>query len=356
MSRTRLLRQLAQWRNELPNIVPHYAVKSNNDRQLLKWLLAEGSSFDCASPREIHQVLRIGARPDQIIYANPCKSHDDIRTAMQLGISTTVVDSPEEVQKLLEAGYGGDKAHPRNILIRLKVPDAASAQPFSRKFGAPFNWIPDILDIIRSRPGIHHAGWSFHVGSLCNQPRQFRSAIEHCALADAIATDCGGNPASIVDIGGGFIPDPELFADAAAEIRDSQCLFPKTTRWIGEPGRFLSSPVATLHVSVIGVKRRADGGHIYTIDDSVYSSFSNIPFDGQKPVYELLAADAASRPRVKATLFGRTCDSADCLADNIELPQLRVGDVLQVRNMGAYTSVSASFFNGFDPARREYQT
>jgi ornithine decarboxylase len=306
---------------------------------LLKWIHQEGVRFDCASPTEIRQVLKAGATPDHIIYANPCKSLEDITTAKQLSISTTVVDSPEEVQKLLEAGYEG------NTLIRLKVPDAASAIPFSRKFGAPISWVSDILHAL-CRTKIRHTGWSFHVGSLCKDPRQYRAAIEVCAEAAAIA----GREPEIVDIGGGFMP--ETFAAAAAEIRPAQALFPKT-KWIAEPGRFISSPVATLYVKVIGAKR-GQSTRIYTIDDSVYGTFGNIPFDQQKPIYTLLAPDASSRPRVPATLFGRTCDSADCLADEIDLPELRVGDVLEVRNMGAYTNVSASCFNGFPMAEHSY--
>jgi diaminopimelate decarboxylase len=315
-------------------------VKSNNDDRLLKWLHQEGARFDCASPKEIQQALSAGANPRHILYANPCKSLTDVKTAKQLGISTTVVDSPEEVQKLLEAGYRG------STLIRLKVPDAASAMPFSRKFGAPLSWLPDIFYALKGQDKIRHIGWSFHVGSICNDPNQYRTAIEMCAEASSQSQ----TQASVVDIGGGFIPDPEKFAAAAAAIRDSQALFPDTTKWIAEPGRFFSSSVATLYVTVIGTK----GGKIYTINDSVYGSFSNIPFDGQRPTYRLIAANADQRPRVRATLFGHTCDSADCLAEDIDLPELRVGDLLEVPNMGAYTLVSASMFNGFPLAERHY--
>jgi len=263
---------------------------------------------------------------------------------MQLGASTTVVDSPEEVQKLLEARWSGA------VLIRLKVSDAGSAQPFSRKFGTPITWVPEVLEMIRGT-SLKHTGWSFHVGSLCNQPNQFSQAIELCAEADAIAK----KTAQIIDIGGGFHPDPATFRAAAIEIRNAQRLFPTQTKWIGEPGRFLSAPVVTLRVKVIGVKSRHDrSGWIYTVDESVYGSFSNIPFDGQKPAYHLLSHDAAQRPRVRATLFGRTCDSADCLADDIELPELQVGDILEVPNMGAYTTVSSSYFNGFSKPKRIY--
>ena len=175
-----------------------------------------------------------------------------------------------------------------------------------------------------------------------------------CAEADAIAK----TTADIVDIGGGFIAEPALFEAAAAAIRKSQALFSTKTQWISEPGRFLSGPVVTLTVSVIGRKRRQDmsGGWVYTLDESVYGSFSNIPFDGQRPTYRLMVSDEElkNRPVSSAMLFGHTCDSADCLAENIALPELRVGDVLEVADMGAYTSVSASHFNGFPMPSRSY--
>ena len=162
-----------------------------------------------------------------------------------------------------------------------------------------------------------------------------------------------------MDIGGGFLPDEASFRAAAAVIQDAQRLFPASTRWVGEPGRFLSAPVADLEMEVIGIKRRLgeDGkpdGWRYTVDETIYGTFSNIPFDGQRLQYRLLAADVAERPRVRATLFGRTCDSADCLAADIELPELRIGDRLAVANMGAYTVVSASEFNGFPCPKRIY--
>ena len=330
---------MRQWRHYLPNITPHYAVKSNNDPTLLSWLHQAGASFDCASPAEIDQVLKI-ASPAQIIYANPCKSIQDVHHAAAVGIPLTVVDSPEEVAKLQAARWTG------STLIRLKVPDAGSAQPFSRKFGAPLTWVPEILDALRTAR-IQHSGWSFHVGSMCGQPRQFSEAIAMCAAADALASQ----RAQIVDIGGGFVPGQ--LESAAAEIRGAQSLFPATTRWIGEPGRFLSSPVATLRVVVIGVKRHPDhDGRVYTVDDSVYSGFSNIPFDGQRPEFRLLTKQ--NRIPVRATIFGRTCDSADCIATDILLPELHVGDILEVANMGAYTTVSASVFNGFPMAKRAY--
>ena len=288
------------------------------------------------------QALNTGCHASDIIYANPCKGPRDIRVASRLHVPRTVVDSPEEVEKLAASGWKG------SALIRLLVPDAGSAQPFSKKFGAPLSWVPEILNSLRLFR-IPHAGWSFHVGSMCQTPTQFSGAIELCAAAHTF-TPSLANP--VVDVGGGFMAEEEVFAASAAEIRRSFKTFPSSTEWIAEPGRFMAAPTACLEVPVIGVKRSLDGkGFRYTVDESLYSAFSNIPFDGQRPTFELV--DGLPRPLVKATLFGRTCDSADCLGE-VEIPKLRVGDWLRIKDMGAYTMVSASEFNGFRDAGRQY--
>jgi ornithine decarboxylase len=48
---------------------------------------------------------------------------------------------------------------------------------------------------------------------------------------------------------------------------------------------------------------------------------------------------------------GPTCDSADVVARDQLLPDLEIGELLLVPSMGAYTSASASSFNGLGPAR-----
>ena len=324
---------------------PHYAVKANNDPTLLRWLRDAGSAFDCASPMEMRQAK---CSPSDIIYANPCKSIADIRAAARLHVQTTVVDSPEEVEKLHQAKWKG------GTLIRLLVPDQGSAQPFSKKFGAPLSWVPEIVDRLKSAR-IPLRGWSFHVGSVCGDPAQYRKAIEVCREA---SSSVSVKENAIVDVGGGFVPEPSEFAAAAAVLRDARSLFPTSTRWIGEPGRFIASPAAHLLVQVTGVKRGLEEGKWrYTLDESIYGAFSNIPFDGFRFSFchDQRKGAVGNRKTVKATIYGRTCDSADMIAEDVEILELRVGDWLRVDHMGAYTVVSGSEFNGFKKPRRIYQ-
>jgi len=350
ISKAALTRQLRLWARELPNIVPHYAVKCNNDPLLLRWMteINPTMGFDCASLNEINTALPL-VSPNKIIYAQPCKKHQDIKIAQAQGIQTTVVDSVEEVEKLAEAGWKG------STLVRLLVEDGGSKQPFGKKFGAPFPWLDRIYRTAKYHD-INMTGFSFHVGSECQTPEQYEKAIKLCNKAHRVAETHKINTETI-DIGGGFLHEEEKFVQTARVILYAQTYFPKDTNWIAEPGRFLAAPTHTLYTTVIGKKPAwppsDEAKWRITIDESVYGAFSNIPFDHQTPEFE--AVKPSGKDKNPTIVFGRTCDSGDTIGTDIYLEEVKVGDVLRVPNMGAYTTVTASEFNGFPKAERIYQ-
>lgn len=348
------------WETHLPTVRPHYAVKCNNDPVMLRWMreLNPQMGFDCASEREINEVLPIVGNPaGDIIYAQPCKKLTDIKVAQARGITLTVVDSVEEIEKLGDAQWRG------GILVRLLVDDVGSKQPFGKKFGAPRPWLRPIFDAARAYK-LHMTGFSFHVGSECGSPKQYQTAIELTHDASQIAKDYAYDT-TCVDIGGGFLPDEDSFKQIADHVKYARKLCYRddpAVAFIAEPGRFLAAPTHTLYTTVIGKKPvwpapSAPGEPAWriTIDESVYGAFSNIPFDHQTPVFEHVrgGANAHCAPTV---VFGRTCDSGDCVGTHVPLPDVAVGDVLRVANMGAYTTVTASEFNGFPKAQCIYET
>jgi len=357
ISKSALAKQLSLWNTHVPWIRPFYAVKCNNDPTLMRWMneLHPNMGFDCASLREIEEVqtaLNHRSNSQTIIYAQPCKKRQDIAAATALGVSRTVVDSQEEVEKLAACGWKGD------ILVRLLVEDRASKQPFGKKFGAPLEWLDGIYRLA-AREQLSMTGFSFHVGSECQAPEQYAAAIQRCWRGAEIADD-HGFATHTIDIGGGFLPDEISFCETAEALAVAREKAPLYVEWIAEPGRFLAAPTHTLWTPVIGRKRvwpppltDRDPEWRITVDESVYGVFSNIPFDGQRPVFEVPSRRGEwLRPFV---VFGRTCDSGDCIGDRIMMPKgVDEGDVLRVPNMGAYTTVTASEFNGFPKAERRY--
>ena len=323
-------------------------MKCNPDRALLKTLASLGSGFDCASGKELLEVMEVnkGNFKDNVVYANPCKPMRDLQMAKTLGSPTTVVDSFEEVDKLTSVKWSG------NAFLRLLVEDESSLMPFSRKFGLPSEKASDLAKYAQSK-GIPLKGVSFHVGSGCLDPNQYKKAIKKSH--EVITTmNLAGHDADMVDIGGGFFSNQQQFEIYAHKIRSSMYQYDKRKlKYIGEPGRFFAESAFDLFVQVIGKKPTlTNGGWRFTIDESLYGQFSCIPFDHKTPQWLRIPTsyenkDLPPRKRVKGTLYGRTCDSLDMIADSNDMEELEVGDWLWFPNMGAYSSVTASEFNGF---------
>lgn len=335
---------------------PYYAVKCNPEPILIRWLADAGYGFDCASAREIDIVLdsvskgysggkfptgyfQDANQPPDIIFANPCKKREDIQYAKEVGIKTTVVDSVEEVYKLEKCGWNGDS------LIRIMVEDSGSKMPFSSKFGIPLTQVEEVYSAAE-RVGQKISGISFHVGSGCEDPRQYYKAIMD---AHSVAKTTSSKISSIpytIDIGGGFSTG---FEEAALQIKKTRGNIPSKIRMIAEPGRFFASTCQDLFVKVIGKKATHDRkGYRYTLDESLYGQFSCIPFDQATPKWIRVSHEGEQkRANCPAVLYGRTCDSVDMIAKSESTEELMEGDWLWFPNMGAYTTVTSTEFNGF---------
>jgi ornithine decarboxylase len=339
MSPARVERLQCLWLFNLPSITPHYAVKCNPDPKLIGLLRQYGFGFDCASQRE----LSLMNTNDLVVYANPCKSERDIAYAKERGSPLTVIDSCEEVEKLDQASYKG------GALVRIKVDDTGSKMPFGAKFGADVDAVAKIAEYAKKK-NIGLQGISFHVGSESANPDAHKKAIE-LAVTQCEKLLSAGHMATIIDIGGGFVADKNLFTLQAAGIRGAVHAKRKAgLRFIAEPGRFFATESQDLFVQVIG-KKPAGGmrdGWRYTLDESLYGQFTNILFDHQEPRWvRIPQKEGAVGKKSSGILFGRTCDSLDVIARSDDMEELEVGDWLWFPHMGAYTTVTASEFNGF---------
>ncbi len=92
--------QYKNWLKNLPRFTPFYAVKSNNDSEIIETLVKSGASFDCASMGEIKQAMELGVHPSKIIYANPCKPPHHLQYARSVGVTRMTFDNKEELMKI----------------------------------------------------------------------------------------------------------------------------------------------------------------------------------------------------------------------------------------------------------------
>jgi len=341
-----VLKQYKQWISLLPRVKPYYAIKCNSNPAIVRTLGSLGVNFDCASKAEIQQILGSGYSPSRIIYANPTKMKGHINYAKSVGVDLMTFDNAHELQKIAECFPNA------RLVLRIITDDSHSVCKFSTKFGAPLNQTKNLLSEAKAL-GLNVVGISFHVGSGCMSTESFALAIKSAAQVFEEAKEIGYN-LNLLDLGGGWPGtdhDGITFSAIANYIRPLiDELFPSTVQIIAEPGRYFCAASHTLAVNVFAKRTIPDGENgkrfLYYINDGVYQSFNCIFFDHSHP-QPLVFVPGTRTQTYKCTVFGPTCDSMDCIAKDIDLPELEVGEWLYFNNMGAYTVAAASPFNGF---------
>jgi len=345
IKRCMLEKQYKRFRKCLPEVTPYYAIKANPHPSIIKTFIKLGTGFDVASGAEMKQVLRLGASPSKIIFANTIKSNEDIAFAKRRRVRLMTFDNEPELYKIA-------KYHPgAHVLVRIKVANLGSVVELSLKFGADPEQAFLLLRKAKSL-GLTPAGVSFHVGSQSSNVENYLQALEISANIFNQAEE-NDMPLKTLDIGGGFPIqhfDNEIgvnFERMAHQIRKQmKSLFSKNVKFIAEPGRFLAGPAGILVTQVIGRTFRNNKNYYY-INDGIYGDFSGMIFDHCKYEFKTLRRG----PKFLSTLAGPTCDSFDTLSLNEEIAELYVGDVVYVKNIGAYSCASATpGFNGFPPA------
>jgi ornithine decarboxylase len=336
----------------VPRAGIYYAVKANPAPEILKLLAKLGSSFDTASLNEIDMVLATGAKPDRISYGNTIKKKTDIAAAHQRGVNLYAFDSEAELGKIADAAPGS------KVFCRILTSGANADWPLSRKFGCDVQMARNLLLAAAKRDVIPH-GVSFHVGSQQRDPAQWDAAVAQAAW---LFRECeeNGVQLSMLNIGGGFptryrrtIPGMKAYG-AAIDESLSRHFGNRIPDVIVEPGRQMVGSAGVIQTEVVLISRKSDndakrwvyldigkfGGLAETMDEAIQYPITSSTRDG------------AAAPVV---LAGPTCDSADILYEKADyrLPEdLEIGDKLEIRSAGAYTTTYASVaFNGFEPLK-----
>src|ERR1017187_455503 len=342
----------AEFKRHLPKVQAYYAVKANAEPAIVRTLYKAGASFDVASLPEFMLVYKnIRHLPpkqqqdfiwDKIIYANPTKPKETL-LALDKYKPLVTFDNITELKKIRQyAPHAG-------VVLRLRVPNTGSMVELSSKFGCDPGEAVDLISAAFDI-GLEVEGLSFHVGSQC---ANFENFVQAFNIAAAVSREANtrGHKIKILDIGGGFPvaydrhvkPFSLLARTINAEI---DRLFPRGMQILAEPGRFFVATAATLVARIIG-KAVRDGKLCYFIDDSVYHTFSGIIFDHCQ--YHLKAFKKGKTEI--CAVFGQTCDGLDTISQSEELPDLEIEDLVYAENIGAYSNASATWFNGFPPAK-----
>lgn len=334
-----IIRQKARrFKAAMPRVHPHYAAKANPDPRVLTALIEEGVSFEIASIAELDLLMSLGVPSSEIYYSNPMKSRAYIEYAAAKGVEWYVLDSVEELRKIVSIKPDA------KLYLRIDTPNIGSDWPLAGKFGTHLGDIAFIIDeAVRLNADL--AGVTFHVGSQCRNPQNWRVGIERARNVFATMREVGLKP-RLLNIGGGYpvrhvkpIPSIEVIAEV---VNDAIADLPADIRVMAEPGRYLVSDSACFVCRVVGTATRNGKRWMYW-DAGIFGGIIEVS-EGLR--YEILTQRTGAL--VPWSVAGPTCDSVDILMRDEMLPEdIQEDDFIFIPNAGAYTTSYASNFNGF---------
>ena len=324
----------------------HYALKANSNLEIVRLLKALGAGVDANSMGEVDIALHCGVHPSQVMFTGVGKTEDELSRAITLGLKAINVESPGELDRLDRLA----QAHSTVARVALRVnPDIdAKSHPNistglkTNKFGVPIDAAPAIFREIRSRGGLEPVGVHSHIGSqITTIEPLLRAASAAVDLAMTLRAD--GVPLRHVDFGGGIgiSYDGTAAIDSAEYARRLvQIVEPSGLSALVEPGRVLVGPAGSLVTRIVDIKH-FDGARQFVVLDAGMTELMRPALYG---AFHRIDAVAPRGGEIVADIVGPVCESTDTFARDRRLPHVQVGDLMLIRDVGAYGAVMGSTY------------
>ena len=337
MSRQRLRANVRRFMAAMPRVRPHFAVKANPDKEILRIFQEEGTCFEIASIAELDAMVTLGADMETVFYSNPIKSPQSIKHAADHGVIWYCVDTHEEVEKIAMINPQA------KLYLRIAVSNEGSSWPLAGKFGAGPAAVEAIIAAAKQF-NMPICGVTFHVGSQCCNIDNWVAGIRAAKQLFAKLISHGFMP-QLLNLGGGyplqFNGDEPCIEQIGEAINRELEDIPESIQVMAEPGRYLVGSAGCLVSQIVGVASRDDARWVY-LDTGVYGGLMELTMDFPLSLVSERTGDLALW-----TLAGPTCDSIDVMGRH-QLPTNSVaGDFVYMPNLGAYCTTCACDFNGF---------
>jgi diaminopimelate decarboxylase len=326
-----------------------YAVKANSNQAIIGALAKMGAGADVVSEGELRRALLAGIPAEKIVYSGVAKTPGEMRFALQQDIYQFNVESEPELELLNQVALSEGKQAPVAFRINPDI-DARTHAKIStgkacNKFGIPWTRAHEAYARAAELPGIRVQGIDMHIGSQLTQLEPFEQAFQ--CLADlTIELRRLGHSISVLDIGGGLGIDYQDGNQVPPDVTDyarlaNHILGDLDCRIIIEPGRSLVGNIGILISRVIYIKQ-GERDRFLIIDAGMNDLLRPSMYDAY---HEIVACELRQGEPEAYQVVGPICETGDTFARDRMLPPLQAGDLIAIKNAGAYGAVMASSYN-----------
>ena len=345
-----------------------FSVKANDVAGIVARVAALGFDANVVSRGEWEIARKAGLPNSRITFEGVGKTDADLRAACASAargepIRWIAIESLDEAEALVRIAR---RTIPRggaalDVLFRLNpevMPETLrqlAVGAGGSKFGMTADELSAAVEVVGASPGLTPRGIHLHVGSQLRAVDAWRDAVRR-GLA-LLALLGGTRPEfDTLDVGGGFpvlplgegAPDPARFARELPALFDSIPADRRPKRLAIEPGRALVARAGWLVARVLHVRDR--GGRQVVLDTGMSELIRPALYDARHDIDALTSlgrsVDAGAPPALEpAHIEGPICESTDHLGEH-RLPALRRGDLVVIRDAGAYSASLSSTYNG----------
>lgn len=336
----------------------HYALKANDNPDLLAIIKQQGIGIDCVSGGEIEKAIKAGFDANDIVFAGVGKQDWEIILALKHNIYAFNCESLQELE-IINALAHKYKKIVKGMLrvnpdIDAKTHKHISTGKYDNKFGIMFDDIISYLPKLKELKNIQLIGLHYHIGS------QITRASVFAKLASIVTKHYNfmqkkGVSLTDINLGGGLgidyknphknpIPDfDKYFATINAHLN-----IPKTITLHFELGRSLVGQCGILISTVLFTKNTA--GTNFAIVDAGMNDLMRPALYNAK--HNIIVLNHETKPQSNLAakvmpyhIVGPVCESTDIFARNLLLTELKRGDKIIIETCGAYGRVLANQYN-----------
>lgn len=339
---------------EYDNFSVHYALKANNNLELLKIISKAGFGADCVSGGEIELALNAGFDPLKIVFAGVGKSDREIILGLENNIFCFNVESFEELEIIENIA----KSHKKIAPICLRVNPNVDAHTHANittglsenKFGIPFERIEQVIEYAVQSPCLNFFGLHFHIGSQITDMSVFKTL---CLKINDLQESLSLKNISIqhLNVGGGLginyenpveeqIPNFRNYFKTYAEnlqIHEGQKIH-------FELGRSIVAQSGSLIARVLYIKKGVNK-QFMILDASMTELIRPALYDANHVMQNISAEEQRISITSTYDVVGPVCESSDVFGENVVLQDSKRGDLIAIRSAGAYGEVMASQYN-----------
>ena len=358
--RQKITERIGLLRQYLPtSILLHYAMKANPMPAVVQHLARLIDGIDVASIGEMKVALDTIIFPSKISFAGPGKKSHEISSAIASGV---ILNTESEQEMELIAQVGGLLGIAPKLAIRVN-PDfelkssGMKMSGGSKPFGVDAERVPSML--ARSHKlGINFVGFHIFSGSQNLNAEAIKEAHEKTVQLAIRLAEYAPAPVQLLNIGGGF-GIPYFPGERALNLltigENLQRILPEVEQQLPEAqiaielGRYIVAEAGIYVCRVL--ERKISRGQVFLVTDGGLhhhlAASGNFGQVIRKNYPVIVGSRVQGKKREVVSVVGPLCTPLDILADQMQMAEASVGDLVVVLQSGAYglTASPITFLN-----------